>query len=201
MFVVLIAAFWALIVLNINIGSVPISMGKIARILFLRQGEDSQIAIIWKIRQGEPGGFGSPGRTPPEGFPEGMTPPEGMGEPPQGGPGGQPPQGGPGDTPPEGTPGDAPGGQQSRVEGQLGSWSLGGTDADSIGGDDYAYDAALYITAEGIDTEKSARIVSLPATTTKLARPTSSSMTASPATTVSSSWMRITPSPVRQSTC
>ena len=49
-FVVLVAAFWALIVLNINIGSVPISMGKIARILFLRQGEDSQIAIIWKIR-------------------------------------------------------------------------------------------------------------------------------------------------------
>ena len=46
----LVAAFWALIVLNINIGSVPISMGKIARILFLRQGEDSQIAIIWKIR-------------------------------------------------------------------------------------------------------------------------------------------------------
>lgn len=45
-FVVLVAAFWALIVLNINIGSVPISMGKIARILFLRQGEDSQIAII-----------------------------------------------------------------------------------------------------------------------------------------------------------
>ena len=85
-----------------------------------------------------------------------MTPPEGMGEPPQGGPGGQPPQGGPGDTPPEGTPRDAPGGQQSRVEGQLGSWSLGGTDADSIGGDDYAYDAALYVTAEGIDAEKSA---------------------------------------------
>ena len=72
-----------------------------------------------------------------------------MGEPPQGGPGG------PGGNPPDGAPGDAPGGQQSQVEGQLGSWSLGGTDADSIGGDDYAYDAALYITAEGIDTEKS----------------------------------------------
>ncbi len=64
---------------------------------------------------------------------------------------GEPPQGGPG-----GAPGDAPGGQQSNVEGQLGSWSLGGTDADSVGGDDYAYDAALYVTAEGIDTEKSA---------------------------------------------
>ncbi|MBR6220244.1 MAG: hypothetical protein IKQ80_06765, partial [Clostridia bacterium] len=49
-----------------------------------------------------------------------------------------------------------PGGQQSQVEGQLGSWSLGGTDADSAGGDDYAYDAALYVTAEGIDEEKSA---------------------------------------------
>jgi hypothetical protein len=88
---------------------------------------------------------GGPGGTPPEG----MTPPDGMGEPPQGGPGG------PGGNPPDGAPGDAPGGQQSQVEGQLGSWSLGGTDADSIGGDDYAYDAALYITAEGIDTEKS----------------------------------------------
>ena len=84
---------------------------------------------------------GGPGGTPPEGFPEGMTPPDGMGEPPQGGPGG---------------PGGAPGGQQSQVEGQLGSWSLGGTDADSAGGDDYAYDAALYVTAEGIDEEKSA---------------------------------------------
>ena len=77
---------------------------------------------------------GGPGGTPPGG----MTPPEGMDEPPQGG------------------PGDAPGGQQSNVEGQLGSWSMGGTDADSIGGDDYAYDAALYVTAEGIDSEKSA---------------------------------------------
>ena len=73
--------------------------------------------------------------------------PEGMGEPPQGGPGG---------TPPEGAPGDTPGGQQSQVEGQLGSWSMGGTADDSIGGDDYAYDAALYVTAEGIDAEKSA---------------------------------------------
>lgn len=86
-------------------------------------------------------------------------PPEGMGEPPQGG---KPPQGGPGGPggpggePPQGAPGDAPGGQQNEVEGQLGSWSLGGTDADSVGGDDYAYDAALYITADGIDDEKSA---------------------------------------------
>ena len=33
---------------------------------------------------------------------------------------------------------------------------MGGTDADSIDGDDYAYDAALYVTADGIDEEKSA---------------------------------------------
>ena len=95
--------------------------------------------------QGGPGGTPPEGMTPPDGMgepPEGMTPPDGMGEPPQGGPGG--------------APGDAPGGQQSNVEGQLGSWSLGGTDADSVGGDDFAYDAALYVTAEGIDTEKSA---------------------------------------------
>ena len=57
--------------------------------------------------------------------------------------------GGPADlgTPPEkpdgdhsgglgGGPGDAPGGKQSRAEGQLGSWSMGGTDAGSIDGDD-----------------------------------------------------------------
>lgn len=81
-------------------------------------------------------------------------PPEGMGEPPQGG---KPPQGGPGmGEPPQGGPGDAPGGQQNEVEGQLGSWSLGGTDADSVGGGDYAYDAALYVTSDGIDEEKSA---------------------------------------------
>ncbi len=53
------------------------------------------------------------------------------------------------------TPGDAPGGQQSHAEGQLGSWSLGGTNADSIEGDDYAYDAALYVTADGIAEDKS----------------------------------------------
>ena len=99
-----------------------------------------------------------PGGTPPEGMgqpPEGMTPPEVMGEPPEGGPGGTPPEGGP-QGGPGGVPGDAHGGQQSQVEGQLGSWSMGGTDADSIDGDDYAYDAALHVTAEGIDEEKSA---------------------------------------------
>ena len=66
-------------------------------------------------------------------------------------PDGQP--GGPGGS--GSTPGDAPGGQQSHAEGQLGSWSLGGTNADSIEGDDYAYDAALYVTADGIAEDKS----------------------------------------------
>ena len=47
-----------------------------------------------------------------------------------------------------------PGGQ-TKIEGQLGSWSMGGTDASGIEGDDYAYDSALYITSEGIDEEKS----------------------------------------------
>ena len=86
--------------------------------------------------------------TPPD-MPEGRMP---------GGPGtGTPPEkpderpGGPGDA-----PGEAPGGQQSQAEGQLGSWSMGGTDADSIGGNDYAYDAALYVTSDGISEEKSA---------------------------------------------
>ena len=66
-------------------------------------------------------------------------------------PDGQP--GGPGGS--GSTPGDAPGGQQSHAVGQLGSWSLGGTNADSIEGDDYAYDAALYVTADGIAEDKS----------------------------------------------
>lgn len=52
--------------------------------------------------------------------------------------------------------GDAPGGQQSQVEGQLGSWSMGGTDESTVEGNDYAYDAALFVTEEGIDEEKSA---------------------------------------------
>jgi len=90
------------------------------------------------------GGF--PGGTPPEmpegGFPGG-TPPEK--------PDGQP--GGPGR--PGGAPGGRHDGQQEHAEGQLGSWSMGGTNADSIEGDDYAYDAALYVTADGIDEKKS----------------------------------------------
>ena len=111
-------------------------------------------------------GDGAPEGTPPE-MPEGGFPGgPGMGTPPEmpeggfpGGPGGTPPEkpdgqpGGPGG--PGRAPGDAPGGQQSHVEGQLGSWSLGGTVADSIEGDDYAYDAALYVTADGIAEDKS----------------------------------------------
>lgn len=82
---------------------------------------------------------------PPE-KPDGdMTPPDwGNGQPPE---------------KPDGTrPGgseDAPGGRQGRVEGQLGSWSMGGTDDASEGGNDYAYDAALYVTAEGISQDQS----------------------------------------------
>ncbi len=88
----------------------------------------------------EGGLSGNPGGTPPEK--------------PDGHPGGSGGPGGPGGL--GGAPGDAPSGQQGQVEGQLGSWSLGGTDADSIDGDDYAYDAALYVTADGISDEKSA---------------------------------------------
>ncbi len=88
----------------------------------------------------------APEGTPPE-MPEGGFP-GGPGGTHPGKPDGQP--GGPG-----GAPGDAPGGQQGHAEGQLGSWSMGGTDANSIGGDDYAYDAALYVTADGVSEEKS----------------------------------------------
>lgn len=49
-FLVLALAFCAIIVLNINIGSVPIPIGEIARILFKRSGDPTQLSIIWKIR-------------------------------------------------------------------------------------------------------------------------------------------------------
>ena len=42
------------------------------------------------------------------------------------------------------------------VEGQLGSWNGGGTKADAVEGNDYAYDAAMFVTAEGVDAEKTA---------------------------------------------
>ncbi len=102
--------------------------------------------------------------TPPaDQAPEGMTgengpaaemgnPPDGSAEGMSGGPGGTPPDGGnggPGGNPPDGGSGGNGGGDSSsKAEGQLGSWSLGGTE-------DYAYDTALYVTAEGIDEENS----------------------------------------------
>ena len=49
-FVGLLAAAVLIVILNINIGSVPIPIRDIARILFTRQGDVSQVNIIWKIR-------------------------------------------------------------------------------------------------------------------------------------------------------
>lgn len=49
-FLGLIAALCAITVLNINIGSVSISVRGIAEILFRRAGEPTQVSIIWKIR-------------------------------------------------------------------------------------------------------------------------------------------------------
>ncbi len=109
------------------------------------------------------GAFAETNGNPPE-MPSGEMgqPPEDMGEPPQGGPGGEPPQGGPGGemgNPPDGMGGPggqgAPGDNAAKAEGVIGSWSSGGSE-------DYEYDAALYVTGEGIDEEKSStdRIVS-----------------------------------------
>ena len=110
---------------------------------------------------------GGPGGNPPDGTPPVM--PDGNPPDMQGGPGGNPPDGTPpggfgggpggpggnGGTPPERPDGSGGSGGQ-KAEGQLGSWSMGGTDASTIDGDDYAYDAALYVTADGVDSEKSA---------------------------------------------
>ena len=49
-FAALAAAFLAVILLNINTGSVNIPVGRILKILFLRQGEAREVSIIWKIR-------------------------------------------------------------------------------------------------------------------------------------------------------
>ena len=49
-FILLLAALVVITVLNINIGSVPISMGEIVRILFRRSTDATQYAIIWEIR-------------------------------------------------------------------------------------------------------------------------------------------------------
>ncbi len=49
-FIGLIAAFAVLTVWNINSGSVRIPVGKIARIIFLRQGDATEYDIIWTLR-------------------------------------------------------------------------------------------------------------------------------------------------------
>ena len=92
--------------------------------------------------------------------PEGQPPEMPNGEKPDG----QPPEMSNGDNPPEKPDGEKPDGPgqmgggesggESRVSGKLGSWSMGGTDASSEEGNDYAYDSALYITSEGIEEDK-----------------------------------------------
>ena len=49
-FAILLIAFFAIVVLNITIGSVDISFGDVFKILFTKAGESTQYGIIWKIR-------------------------------------------------------------------------------------------------------------------------------------------------------
>lgn len=49
-FLGLLAAFFVIIMLNINTGNVHISVPKILRILFMRDGDAVEYSIIWKIR-------------------------------------------------------------------------------------------------------------------------------------------------------
>ena len=49
-FIALLAALCIITVLNIHIGSVPISVGEIVRILLHKEGNPTQVSIIWKIR-------------------------------------------------------------------------------------------------------------------------------------------------------
>ena len=49
-FMVLLAALFFITVLNIHIGSVPIPVGEIIRILLHKEGNPTQVSIIWKIR-------------------------------------------------------------------------------------------------------------------------------------------------------
>lgn len=49
-FLGLLAAFFVIIVLNINTGNVHISVPKILRIIFMRDGNAVEYSIIWKIR-------------------------------------------------------------------------------------------------------------------------------------------------------
>ena len=114
-----------------------------------------------------PGDAGAqkPDGQPPE-MPNGEKPDGQASEIPNGEkPDGQPPEM-PNGQKPDGEPPAKPDGQMSggpgrmgeretgvkgKTERQLGSWSMGGTDASSMEGDDYAYDSALYINSKGID--------------------------------------------------
>lgn len=49
-FAVLAATFAAVIIISINTGSVSIPVGRILRILLLKQGDAGEVSIIWKIR-------------------------------------------------------------------------------------------------------------------------------------------------------
>ena len=49
-FLALFLTLCIVVVLNVNIGSVPISVEEIAGILFRREGDPTQTSIIWKIR-------------------------------------------------------------------------------------------------------------------------------------------------------
>ena len=49
-FAIMIAAFAVVIVININSGNVHISVSEIAKAIFLREGQDKVLDIIWTIR-------------------------------------------------------------------------------------------------------------------------------------------------------
>lgn len=49
-FVCLLIAFFIIVVLNVNTGSVKISISEIFRILFMGAGDSTEYSIIWKIR-------------------------------------------------------------------------------------------------------------------------------------------------------
>jgi iron complex transport system permease protein len=49
-FAVLLAAFAVIVVFNINTGTTSIPVGRILKIIFLRQGDATEYNIIWKIR-------------------------------------------------------------------------------------------------------------------------------------------------------
>ena len=49
-FLLLLAALCVIAILNINIGSVHISVSQLAQILFTGEGDATQVAIVWRIR-------------------------------------------------------------------------------------------------------------------------------------------------------